>query len=223
MKRSTLNFLIDLLSAVVVLGITATGLIVRFVLPPGSGRGRVLWTWDRHEWGDLHFWLAVAAGALLLVHVALHWQWICVTTMRLFCRGGGKQSYPGTLGRSMAGVALVAGLTGLFARFIWLAQANVKATGKGSEHRGRSELVQVVQHGSGSEKKVPSIHGSMALGEVAEAGGISVDDLCMKLGLSAGMSPNERLGQLRQQYGFTMYQVREIVAGERPKDPRGGR
>ena len=39
MKRNTLNFLIDLVSAIVLLGITATGLIVRFVLPPGSGRG----------------------------------------------------------------------------------------------------------------------------------------------------------------------------------------
>lgn len=212
MKRNTLNFLIDAVSALVVLGITATGLAVRFVLPPGSGRGKVLWGWDRHEWGEVHFWLAVAAGVLLLVHVALHWQWICVTTVRLFRRGGAEHGYPGGFGRNLAGAALVVGLIGLFAGFVWFAQTHVKASGEVGDHRGGSETAHVVPSGNHSGEESQAIRGSMTLGEVAAASGIPVEHLRTRLGLPAGTSADQRLGQLRQQYGFTMDQVREIVA-----------
>ncbi|MGE5609727.1 MAG: DUF4405 domain-containing protein [Bacillota bacterium] len=212
MKRNTLNLFVDLLSALVVLGITATGLIVRFVLPPGSGRGRILWTWDRHEWGNLHFWLAVAAGVLLLVHVTLHWQWICVTMLRLFRRSSEQQVYPRGIARNLAGVALVAGVIGLFGGFVWFAEANVKGNSEGREHRGRDESVQVPQDSNRWEQEPQSIRGSMSLSEVAVASGVPVDQLREKPGLRASVSVNERLGRLRQQYGFTMDQVRQVVA-----------
>ena len=40
MKRNTLNFVIDAASALTMAGMIATGLVIRFVLPPGSGSGR---------------------------------------------------------------------------------------------------------------------------------------------------------------------------------------
>ena len=211
MKRNTLNFLVDLISALVLLGIIATGLVVRFVLPPGSGHGRVLWGLDRHEWGDVHFWVAVAAGVLLLVHVALHWQWVCLTAVRLFRRRGGEHGYPSGIGRNLSGAALVVGLIGLFAGFVWFAQANVKATGEGGRYRGREERAPAVQSKQGSEEW---IRGSMTLREVSEASGIPVDRLRTKLGLPSTISADERLGRLRQQYGFSMDQVRKIVTKE---------
>ncbi|MCY2953523.1 MAG: DUF4405 domain-containing protein [Planctomycetota bacterium] len=219
MKRNTLNFLIDLVSGLVLLGMIVTGLVMRFVLPPGSGRARALWTWGRHDWGDVHFWLAVGAGALLLVHVALHWQWFWVTTVRLVRPGRGAQAYPGDMGRNLAGAALIVFLIGLFAGFVWLAQANVKATGEGGERRGRGESAQAVQSGSSREDERQSIRGSMTLGEVSAASGIPVESLRTNLGVPAGVSPDERLGRLRQQYGFTMDRVREIVAA---KQKEGG-
>jgi hypothetical protein len=30
----------------------------------------------RHEWGDIHFYLAVGFVALMVVHIILHWGWI---------------------------------------------------------------------------------------------------------------------------------------------------
>jgi hypothetical protein len=220
MKRNFLNFFVDLASALVLLGIVATGLILRFVLPPGSGRGRVLWAWNRHEWGDVHFWLAVAAGALLLVHVALHWRWICVIAVRLCRRGGGEQDYPGGMGRNLAGAAFVVGLIGVLAGFVWLAQANVKAIDADAEHRGRGESAPVMQRESHAEEEPQSIRGSMTLGEVAAASGVPVDHLRAKLGLPPSTSADERLGRLRQRYGFTMNQVRDIVAAAQQEATR---
>ena len=89
MKRNTLNFVIDFLSFLVLLGMVFTGVVMKWILPPGSGgRGRELhggrggehikdlWGLTRHEWGEIHFYLAVGFVALMLVHIILHWGWI---------------------------------------------------------------------------------------------------------------------------------------------------
>ena len=59
MTRTTLNFVIDLISAVVGLGLILTGLIMYFALPPGS-RQAALWGVGRHDWGAVHSWMALA-------------------------------------------------------------------------------------------------------------------------------------------------------------------
>lgn len=89
MKRGTLNFIVDLVSFIDLLGLAFTGFIMKYVLPPGSGghglgfrggRGageiKYLWSMTRHEWGDIHFYLAVLFVTLIVVHIILHWSWI---------------------------------------------------------------------------------------------------------------------------------------------------
>ena len=58
-------------------GMTGTGLLLTYRLPPGSrgGRGLSALGWTRHEWGDLHFWISIAFLVLLLIHLVLHWRW----------------------------------------------------------------------------------------------------------------------------------------------------
>jgi len=87
MKRITLNFVVDLISFIGFVGLAFTGFIIKHILPPGSGghgrgfrggRGQVeeikqLWSMTRHEWGDIHFYLAVGFVALIVVHIILHW------------------------------------------------------------------------------------------------------------------------------------------------------
>ena len=97
MKRSASNFIIDLISFINLLGLIFTGFIIKFILPPGTGglgrelhgglgRGfsgygipleaKSLWSRTRHEWGDIHFDLAVLFIALMLLHIIMHWAWI---------------------------------------------------------------------------------------------------------------------------------------------------
>ncbi|MBW7904627.1 MAG: DUF4405 domain-containing protein [Phycisphaerae bacterium] len=60
MARNTLNSIIDAATFAVMLTMIATRLLIRFVLPPGSGERRSLWDYTGNDWGDVHFWLAVA-------------------------------------------------------------------------------------------------------------------------------------------------------------------
>ncbi len=89
MKRTTLNFIVDLISFVNLLGLAFTGFIIKFILLPGTGGlGRQLheglggehiktfWSMGRHEWGDIHFYLAIVFVVLIVVHIVLHFSWI---------------------------------------------------------------------------------------------------------------------------------------------------
>jgi len=89
MKRNSLNFVIDLVAFLNLLGLVFTGFIMEYILPPGTGgcgrafrggRGpdgiRDLWSMTRHQWGDIHYYLAILFVILMLVHIILHFGWI---------------------------------------------------------------------------------------------------------------------------------------------------
>ncbi|AQT70258.1 hypothetical protein STSP2_03464 [Anaerohalosphaera lusitana] len=89
MKRSSWNFAIDLFAFLVLLALTATGVVIRFVLPPGSGgrgqlqtggRGREhiqeLLGMTRDGWGSIHFYISLLFIVLMLAHLFLHWNWV---------------------------------------------------------------------------------------------------------------------------------------------------
>lgn len=80
----------------------ATGLIIRYRLPPGSrgGHGLSIWGWTRHDWGDLHTWFAYATCAFVVIHLILHWKWLMTCAWP-------KHKWPVIAGL-IAGVLLVA-------------------------------------------------------------------------------------------------------------------
>jgi hypothetical protein len=84
-----LNFIIELVAFLNLLGLASTGLIMKYILPPGTGGcGRrlfggigaehikQLWSMTRHEWGSIHFYLALLFIVLMTAHILLHWSWI---------------------------------------------------------------------------------------------------------------------------------------------------
>jgi hypothetical protein len=215
-KRNTLNFIIDVGSALVMAAMVASGLIIRFVLPPGSGSRRQLWGLGRHDWGDVHFWLAAAAGAVVVLHVALHWQWVCVTTLRCLPGGGDRKMPPTPLRRNLTGVAFLSLLVLLFGGFVWLASAGVRDARVGPErgdivgHDARTAApgrdAEAARGRGHSDDR--SIRGSMTLKEAADACGITVESARARLGLPHDVSGDQRLGQLSAKHGFSMAEVR---------------
>jgi len=59
-------------------GLAGTGLLMKYRLPPGSrgGHGLSALGMTRHEWGDIHLWLAWAVLAITMLHMALNWRWL---------------------------------------------------------------------------------------------------------------------------------------------------
>ena len=141
MKRNAILLVIDVLLLLAVVGLLLTGLLLSFVLPPGSGR-LVVWSLGRHDWGSVHFWLAMAALGLAGVHLVLHWAWVCAVAAGLAGKGGTMQH----AGRRavIGGVGLLL-LAGIVAGFLWAAASAVQpgeprhagGQGDGYHHGGR--------------------------------------------------------------------------------------
>jgi len=217
-KRTQWNFVIDAAAFVAFLLLFSTGLLLRYQLPPGSGRLQgagtghgaaerpvtVLWRWTRHEWGEVHFWIAGALVAILAVHLILHWKWIV-------CMVQGTRSDASGL-RFAIGLASLVGLLLLAAAPLFAPTQSVQ----------RGELQQQGSPPEAQADWTADLRGSMTVREVAEAGGMTVDELLRLLKLPADTSPSERFGRLLRRHGLQMHDLRqslrEGVDENRPTD-----
>jgi len=191
MKRVNLNFIVDVLAFAGFVVLTTTGVLMRYILPPGSGHSATIWGLDRHEWGGIHFWVSVGFFSILALHLVLHWRWIAsVVTGRP---------------REGSGFRVALGLVGL-ATVVALASAPLLApVEKTTGEQGAPSLL------SAHPYEDFTIRGSMSLREVEEATGVPAAYLLKALKLPDTISTEERLGPLKRQFGFEINDVREIV------------
>ncbi len=234
MNRPRLNFLIDAVAFGAFVFLTTTGVLSRYVLPPGSGRYATLWGLDRHGWGNVHFWVAVLLLGTLALHIVLHWRWV-VTMVR-----GQRSEAPGI--RVALGVVGLLGLLGIAAAPLL---APVERTGEprqstrlslpvGPAHpsqqspeaalAGHAPLTQKEgeaaqapqdgrpkQHLEPEAEGVQSIRGSMTLRQVAESTGVPLEYLVTHLGLPRSVDPDERIGLIRKVYDISPDDVRRVA------------
>jgi len=97
MKKTWLNFTVDLSMFLCLSFLALSGTIQRWALPPARGMRRglgpeTLMGWTRHDWGDLHFWVAGFLVTLLAIHIILHWSWIVCRFRELFGAGRKKEA-----------------------------------------------------------------------------------------------------------------------------------
>ena len=91
MDKTKLNFVIDALMFLCLMAIAGLGFLMYYILPPGrlihavyGGSVNLSWLgWDRHDWGDIHLYLAFTLLALLAIHLILHWKMIVGLFARL--------------------------------------------------------------------------------------------------------------------------------------------
>ena len=121
MKRILDNLQVDVMAAVLMVAMIATGYILRFPLPPGSNKSLSLWGLTRHSWGTVHFWISLGLLVLVVVHVCLHWQWVVVSVKR---RLWGTTSP--SKSNFISGLLTASVIMAVLALFGWAAQTSVK-------------------------------------------------------------------------------------------------
>ncbi len=191
MRKAKLNFVVDAAAFAAFVFLTATGVLVRYVLPPGSGHFNTLWGMDRHEWGQLHFWIAIILMAALGFHLFLHWRWVVCMV-----KGRPREGSGFRVALAVVGVTALAGLA--LAPFF----GRVEQTGEPPHKMRITEP---------SEGSVDQIDGSMTLNEVEQLTGVPTAVILRELGLPSQVPVDVRLGRLRKQHGFELHDVREIV------------
>ena len=132
MSKDKWNLLVNVLLYLVGCGIVSTGCLLYFVLIPGSrgGHGLALLGRSRHEWGDIHFYLAIAITALTVLHLVLNWSWIAVTVRRYL---PGRDKGTGTAGAAVLVLFLLVGVGLLVTPFV----LTVERGAEGESHGGQ--------------------------------------------------------------------------------------
>lgn len=75
--KTTINKGINYVMYCAGLLVTGSGLALAWKLPRGpQGRRTELLDLSRHGWSDIHLWAGVFLVAAIVIHLALHWQWI---------------------------------------------------------------------------------------------------------------------------------------------------
>ena len=191
MRRPSLNFLIDAAAFTAFVFMTGSGVLMRYVLPPGSGHFTTVWGLDRHQWGAIHFWLAVGLLTILAFHVWVHRRWI-VTVVRGRPREGSGPRI---------GLGIV-GLVALLALGAAPLLSPVDRVDGEFQRRGPSR---------GALETDDSIRGSMTLREVEQTTGVPASYILQELGIPPDLSTDERLGRLARAHQFSVQDVRLIV------------
>lgn len=191
MKRSKLHFTVDAVAFAMFVFMVVTGVMMKYLLPAGSGSSTTIWGLDRHGWGDVHFWLSVVFLAALAVHVYLHWKWIVAVVRGRSGEGSGLRLGLGLLG-----------LTALLAvAFAPLLAPVERIEGSRADIEPRWGL----------SAEAEALQGSTTLKDVVETTGVTLAYLIAELGLPPDVSLDDRLGQLARENGFSVADVREAV------------
>ncbi len=191
MKRTSLNFIIDAIAFTGFVFLTTTGVLMHFVLPPGSGHYSTVWGLDRHEWGGLHLWIAIVFFSVLALHLVLHWRWIvCVAT---------------SMPREGSGFRVGLGIIGVLALIAFSVTPLLTPVERNTTDTSTSSIL------SSHKYEDIEIRGSMTLLEIEEATGVPGEYIIEILKLPGSVSKEERLGILKRKHGFEMNAVREAV------------
>lgn len=135
MDKQNFNFVIDALMFLCLTALAGLGLLMKYALLPGReawakyGRNvQLTWLgWDRHDWGQIHLYLAFILLGLLVIHLYLHWQMILGLYARLV---------PNPETRARLAYALLI-ITVIFLFLPFLISPNVQERGQGGGRFGR--------------------------------------------------------------------------------------
>jgi hypothetical protein len=82
-SKTTLNFWLDCFLLVAFLSLVWVTAVLRFLFPAGAAADEwSLWGWKVEQWRDVQFVVLCVLSLAVLLHVMLHWSWVCGVAAR---------------------------------------------------------------------------------------------------------------------------------------------
>jgi len=107
-SRTSVNFLLDLALLVAFLTLAWISVVLRFVFPAGTAAaGWTLWGRGFDDWSAVQFALLCTLALGVLLHLMLHWSWVCGVVASRFSRWRGKSIRPDEGVQTLYGVGLL--------------------------------------------------------------------------------------------------------------------
>lgn len=239
MKKTSLFLLVDVLMFIFLALMSGLGLMIKYVLVPGSKRWDIYGRnvdlsflgMDRHGWGTVHLICAIFFIGLFVLHIILHWKCLVNYVCRIVKT------------KAMANFLILMFAVVLFFLVIFPFMIELKLTelGDGRDRfihgyeQSQPAAIKQSRDPNAGEERVgartltgtaddaghdtehhdidPDIEvlGSMSLINVSLKYNVPVSHILDKLDLPSGVSGNEQLGRLRRQYGFKMSDIELII------------
>jgi len=195
---------------------------------------------DRHGWGKVHLIMGLTLFAVLILHLILHWRSITRFFKNVFEERALRISLVSIL--LIVGVLLIIipfmvnpKVTGVEAGYGQLHREGRLTNPDSSSVVSSDDIIST----DGKPDKIPEsesegeevhnkkriqreemkaeieVKGYMTLKEISVKYDIQADQIKKRIGIPLSSSNNEKLGRLRQRYGFTMNDVMEAIDAER--------
>lgn len=121
---AVINFWLDALLMLAFVALSITAVIVQFVFPPGvTAKGWLLWGMDFGQWCSIQFATLAVLGFGVVVHVMLHWQWVCGVVVRKLLH---RKELPDDGIRTIYGAGLLIGLLLTGATIVGIAMLTIQ-------------------------------------------------------------------------------------------------
>ena len=228
MKKSTINFIIDVLMFICMAAIAGIGFLIKYTLISGQKRWIVygdnvelyLFGMDRHEWGSIHLIIGFILLGLLVLHIILHWKLVVSIYNRI-------------IQRKLINRTVTILFTAICALFIILPFFIKPEISKIEHGRGRQissdtiltneESNMTNQHDKEELNHIKSIKihqhsnsafeikGYMTLEEVSKKYKVPTNVIKKKLNIPESVPDNQRMSWLRKKYNIEMSDVKEII------------
>jgi hypothetical protein len=123
-SKTLINFWLDAVLMLAFAALSIVSVITQFVFPPGvNAKGWMLWGMNLNQWNGLQFATLAVLGFGIVVHVMLHWTWVCSVVAKKLMKV--KEIPDGGL-QTVYGVGLLIGLLLTGAVIVGIAMMTIK-------------------------------------------------------------------------------------------------
>jgi len=127
MSRTTINFLLDAVLLLITLALISTTAVLRFVFPPPtSSAGWTLWGSGYDSWANLQFVLTSLVGGAVVLHIMMHWSWVCGVVITKLLRRPAREAMLDDGSQTLWGVGMLIVVLNLLAALVGIAYLTVQ-------------------------------------------------------------------------------------------------
>ena len=128
-NRTKVNFWLDTALLLAFVSLCGVSVVIRFVFPkPTIAAGWRLWGGAYEQWADTQFILLAVLAFGVLIHVMLHWAWICGVIVNQILRTERRRAADDGV-RTLYGVGLLIVLLNIVGAFIAAAALMIRGPG----------------------------------------------------------------------------------------------
>lgn len=127
-SRTEINLLLDLVLLLLFVAVCTCAVILQFVFPTEKHEGWLLWSRSFSDWSRYQFTLLAGMALAVLLHIMLHWSWICgVVSSRCGDKTTRKTAANDDPNRTLWGVGLLIVIVNILGAIIAAAALSIQS------------------------------------------------------------------------------------------------